>query len=390
MTEEAELDLSGSIGLDEEPKDEAMSDEEFFEALNGMENLIEDDKDKILREVEKLFKERVYVEKPNEVPDGVQVQEGAQGGIYYETEDLDAGVAEEGGEPPSAEDLISEVGLESMDDVQQVIARGIEEGTDLSSLAEAIGEEKSGRYINRVLTDVEQAVSRDMEGYESDAKMVYSWDDDFDFPEESEQKFMESVDEEAAQVAKDTLENWPLDFFGEELAPLWQTVMKETGNTNLLKDEESITDTEVSEDEMKAIKQHKEHVEETLREIHGDTITVYRGVYGDAGSKLTEAAESGKPVEWERRAVESYTTELTYAKSYAQNPGGVVVEDEIPVEDVWASSHTGFLDANENELVVQRDSVETIDPENIHTPETLDDGAWNIEQVAEQAREFRQ
>lgn len=352
------------------------------------------DKDSIAQELTNLVgKERVYVESPQDVPEGVEVQQGPQGGYFYEEEaGASDGPQEEATDEdgPSADQLVQEIGLDGMDQIQEVMARGIEEGTDLDELATTLDGELSDRYINRVLGDVEGAVSTEVDGYENPVKMAYSWDDDFEFPEEAEQKFMDSVDEETGRMAKESLETWPLDFFSEDMAPLWKTVMDETGNTNLLKEEEQVTETDVSEEEMNAIRAHKEHVEETLREIHGDTITVYRGVYGDAGSKLQEAAEAGEEVEWERRAVESYTTELTYAKSYAQNPGGVVVEEEIPVEDVWASSHTGFLDANENELVVQNDEVEAISPDNIHTPETLDDGAWNIKEVGEQVREFRQ
>jgi len=338
----------------------------------------------------KVAKNPNYVDDPAEAPDWATVQEGPQGGYYYEEAEKPTESDGEGDESPSAEDLISEIGLGSLDEVGEVISRGIAGGTDLTELSERIADEKSGRYINRVLKDVEQAASKRVDGYDNPVKMTYSWDDDFDFPDESEQKFMDSVDEETGQLAKGIMENWPLDFFSKEMAPLWKSVMEETGNTNLLKEEEQVTDTSVSEAEMNAVKAYKRHTEETLREIHGDTITVFRGVYGDAGHALIEAAESGEEVEWERRAVESYTTELTYAKSYAQNPGGVVVEQEIPVEDVWASSHTGFLDANENELVVQKESVETISPDNIHTPERLDNGAWNIEEVGGQIRRFRQ
>jgi hypothetical protein len=338
----------------------------------------------------KIVKNPNYVNDPSEAPEWATVQEGPQGGYYYEESQKPSESDDDSRESPSADDLISEIGLGSLDEVGEVISRGIVEGVDLAELGDRIADEKSGRYINRVLGDVEQAVSKQIDGYENPVKMTYSWDDDFDFPGKAQQKFMESVDEETGQLAKQAMETWPLDFFSEDMAPLWKTVMAETGNTNLLKDEEQVTETEVSDAQMDAVRAYKQHTEDTLREIHGDSITVYRGVYGDAGHSLIEAAEAGEEIEWERRAVESYTTELTYAKSYAQNPGGVVVEQEIPVEDVWASSHTGFLDANENELVVQKESVETISPDNIHTPETLDDGSWNIEEVGEQARRFRQ
>lgn len=305
-------------------------------------------------------------------------------------EAVEEGDEDEEEEGVPADEIISEVGLEDMEDVEEVITRGITEGSDLEELAGRISEEKGDRYINRVLNDVEQSITKEIEGYDSPAKMVYTWEDDPEFPTEAEEKFKEAVDDDVAEIAQNSLETWPLDFFSEDMAPLWKTVMDETGNSNLLRVEEEVTDTEVTEEEKKAIRAHKSHVEETLREVYGDTITVYRGVYGDAGGKLQEASENEEEVEWERRAVESYTTELSYAKSYAQNPNGVVVEQEVPVEDVWASSYTGFLDANENELVIQNDEVETISPENIHTPDTLDDGEWNIEEVGEQARDFLQ
>jgi hypothetical protein len=288
---------------------------------------------------------------------------------------------------PSAESIVDEVGLEDMDDVQIVLERGIKEGASLDRLGELVLEENSDRLVNRVLKDVETEVTAPVDGFDSEVKVAYNWDDDFDFPQEAESKLEDKLDDEAMDVVDSTIRNWPLDFFSEDTAPLWQTAMEDSGNDNLLVDEEEIRETDVSEAEKEAIREHKQHVEDTLRDAFGDTVTVYRGVSGEAGKQLQDAAENDEEAEWERRALESYTTELRYAKSYAQEPGGVVVEEEVPVEDVWASSQSGFLDANENELVVENDSVENIDPDNIHRPETLDDGEWNVEQVGETLRD---
>lgn len=41
------------------------------------------------RVVRVIGKERVYVDNPSEIPEGAQVQEGPEGGLYYETEQVE-------------------------------------------------------------------------------------------------------------------------------------------------------------------------------------------------------------------------------------------------------------------------------------------------------------
>lgn len=53
------------------------------------------DKDNLKKEVKsELHKERVYIEDPAQAPEWANVQEGDQGGLYYETDDEEAIVGE--------------------------------------------------------------------------------------------------------------------------------------------------------------------------------------------------------------------------------------------------------------------------------------------------------
>lgn len=52
-------------------------------------------KQDITKAIGDILKERVYVESPEEVPEGVEPQEGEQGGLYYETEDVTGEGSEE-------------------------------------------------------------------------------------------------------------------------------------------------------------------------------------------------------------------------------------------------------------------------------------------------------
>lgn len=358
---------------------------EFYQDANS-----DDTKSKILKRIESLTKERVYVENPNEAPEGVQVQEGDQGGIYYETEDLDGDSNGEDSESSSSpEEIIEEYGLDEWDEIVNTMSAGILEGADLEEMGEKINEEVGDSYMNRLLRDVLQGVDKNIEGFDSEAKLVYDWENK-EFPQEAEEKFKEAVDEETFEIVNESVGTWELEFFEERMAPLWQTVMEETGNSNLLNDEENVSDVEVSDEEKEAILKHKEFMEDILREQYGDSITLYRGFYGEAGNKLDKAGQEGEEVEMDRRALESYTTELSYAKEYVDGRGGAIIKEEFPVEDVWASSHTGFLTEEENEFLVSHDESETIDPENILTIEDMNNGALNYELVGEQIRDMLQ
>lgn len=357
-----------------------------------------EEKTAIINSVDQLIKERIYVDDPAEIPEGVTPQEGEQGGIYYDTDELGEGDGDDPqASPPTPDELIEAHGLDGLDEVKNTIAAGILEGTDLGELAERVAEEKSDRYIIRALKDVEKSVSKPIEGYENPAKAVYFWDDESEFPQEAENKFRESVDDEIGENADKIFSGWWKDMFSDDVAPLWQAVMNETGNENILDGSEthnndtsagesSVAEVDVSESELQAVHEYKAHTEEVMREMYGDTVTVYRGLHDDAGRKLREAKENGESIEMERRPLESYSTELRQTKEYAKKPGGVVIKDEVPVEDVWASSDSGFLVDTENELAVAHDEVREIDPDNILTPEDLDDGATNIELAGEMAR----
>lgn len=90
-------------------------------------------------EFEELFeKERRYISDPSEAPEGVEVQEGEQGGLYYETT---GGGSESGGEPSGGEGL-DEVTIDDVDPItieslaENVAYDALEYGYDPDAAAE--------------------------------------------------------------------------------------------------------------------------------------------------------------------------------------------------------------------------------------------------------------
>lgn len=91
---------------------------------------------------------------------------------------------------------------------------------------------------------------------------------------------------------------------------------------------------------------------EALRAVHGDELTVYRGVASTYGNQLADAIKSEGSIELGQNAITSWTTDKNMAIQFAVNgPGnvrgaqsnlgrGVVIAQKVKVEDVWLSDLT--------------------------------------------------
>lgn len=118
----------------------------------------------LVHAVEKVHKERVYVEDESEIPEGVEPQEGRQGGIYYETEQL--GDEEDSTEPwtdASFEDLGSvlrdTIGEENVSQLVEELPEDADPKSTIEQLTNMMSEseEFSDEDINNLYRDLGEA-----------------------------------------------------------------------------------------------------------------------------------------------------------------------------------------------------------------------------------------
>lgn len=151
---------------------------------------------------------------------------------------------------------------------------------------------------------------------------------------------------------------------------IWATAADETGNENFPVDS-NLSDPNADHFQEDVIRESKQFTEETLREMFGDSVPVARGVEGDFAEQLKEAKENGEQIEIEPRTLESWSTFPDHAEQFAtrETGEGVLITQEIPVEEIWMSSHTTpGLAEEENEIVAGRGGSYTVRPEDIHDP----------------------
>jgi len=168
----------------------------------------------------------------------------------------------------------------------------------------------------------------------------------------------------------------------DNTAELWGAAIDTTGNDNIPDDATTPPNTvgdplpgAEGGDPVTAIGDSVSVTREVLRETFGETVPVARGVSGEFAEEIQEAAESGEDVEINHRALESWSTFPAHAEQFAEegDEDGVIIRTEIPVDEVWGSSHTTpGLAEEENELIVGKDGPESYSPENIYIPEDED------------------
>jgi PBSX family phage portal protein len=167
----------------------------------------------------------------------------------------------------------------------------------------------------------------------------------------------------------------------DNTAELWGAAIDTTGNDNIPDDATADPDTvgdplpaAEGDDPVTAIGDSVAVTREILRETFGETVPVARGVSGEFAEQIQEAAENGEDIDIEHRTLESWSTFPAHAEQFADEgeEDGVIIQTEIPVDEVWGSSHTTpGLAEEENELIVGKDGSETYSPDDIYTS---DDG----------------
>ena len=123
-----------------------ISDDDMVEALLFLDN--EFDFFELALDESEVSKSRVYVSDPSEVPEGYDAQQGAGGGIYYETGGGDPGVADPDPESwdEATDGMSSDEEHELMQDVRRVVEE--QEGQNIDDLLYAEGMHSIEELVN--------------------------------------------------------------------------------------------------------------------------------------------------------------------------------------------------------------------------------------------------
>jgi len=180
----------------------------------------------------------------------------------------------------------------------------------------------------------------------------------------------------------------------DDTAELWGAAIDRYENDNVpdnaTADPETVgdplpVDEDMDADPVTAIGDSIQTSREVLSEVFGDSVPVARGVSGEFAEQIKAAKESGESVELDHRVLESWSTFPDHSEQFA-NEGdepGVIITTEVPIEDVYGSSHTTpGLGEEENELIVGSDGPIEYSPDQIQ----IADGSGMIDSYDEVAR----
>ncbi|MFP4218944.1 MAG: KTSC domain-containing protein, partial [Salinarchaeum sp.] len=323
------------------------------------------------------------------------VHEGPRGGLYC---------SPDGGDNTPGPDTIQEEAPEQWDgsdesreQVQDAVESAVAEGAGVSEALEAAREhidnlDASGERVVAETAYIHQTESVEVGGQTVESGPVVSDAYSTNISEIREAAESELDTESYEHPRLDDTHASQQDFNGwreerdgsllnSDTAELWGAAIDTTGNDNVPDDAAADPDTvgdplpaAEGDEPVTAIGDSISVTRETLRETFGDTVPVARGVSGEFAEEIREAAENGEDIDIEHRALESWSTFPAHAERFAQegDDGGIIIRTEIPVDEVWGSSHTTpGLAEEENELIVGKDGPESYSPENIYTP---DDG----------------
>lgn len=323
------------------------------------------------------------IDSPDEC-DG-NVIEGPQGGMYCVPSDSGDGGDDTEPDSEIVEDLPDEYSgdYQERKEIKNSAAELVENGASYTEAVSTIEESVSGlderamkeirqqAYINR---SNEMEIAGDSVPVSPIIRTSYSQDDS-PIREASKEELETRLPEGEGGV--DRLQSMGNDWREAQInllntgtASIWATISENTGNDNF-PDEAPISSPTADSFEQEIIEEQKQYTEDTLREMFGDTVPLSRGIDGEFAQQIQEAAESGEEIELEARAVESWTTFPDHAEQFAtmETGDGVIITQEVPVEEIWASSHTTpGLAEEENEFLVGKEDSFSIDPENVHQP----------------------
>jgi len=351
----------------------------------------------------------VSISDRSEAPEGASVIEGPSGGLYY---------VPGGGEDSEqtgdvldavANDLPDEYdgSKEQLSQVSGVVKEAAQDGASYTDLvttvegsvdgldAEASREVRQQAYINRT-QELEiggetvpaspiarEALARD------NTELKQAALDQLDDSYIQEQSF--GPDQHGSQAEFNAWrEERDGSLLNDSTAELWGAAVDTLGNDNVPGNATAEPDTvgdplpaAVGDDPVTAIGDSVRVTRDTLRDMFGESVPVARGVSGEFAEEIRQARENGEEIELDHRALESWSTFPDHAEEFATegDDDGVLITEEIPVDEVWGSSFTTpGLEESENELIVGNDGPKTYSPDQIHDPD--DEGIAGVYDVA--------
>jgi len=185
------------------------------------------------------------------------------------------------------------------------------------------------------------------------------------------------------ELVKEGISAWSDDPHGPEMASMWNYVMNHTGNGNIPEGVQG----EPDEDQVQALTGLHSIHQDTLQEVYGDTVPVFRPVTGSAATELTNAkdADDDEPIEFNHRPAESWSSDIEQIANRTdfEDEEVAVVRRDVPTSDVLASSLLGSpgFDADDNQFMVMSESRTEYEKDDVLTGDDLQDPNTVMEQV---------
>lgn len=382
----------------------------------------------ILTNLESVLKARRYVDHPTDVPEGYEVQEGPQGGIYYETDES----AEEAGAGSYGRDELTEMveatnyivtdGLEpddisdsrkgpfiiDMGDGPEIVQGGgvmqlemddddeprdyvyFDDASDMTPLEEidVLAEIKPkrdeyGRLIDPQTIEVEKPESNpDFRTDAFDKDRYGDWHEDRDAADSAHGLLLGDIGtaygEEVREEVEQIFDEWQMKGYNAR-APLWEAAMA-------MRDDEVVPEHlttyrnnagigETDEDVLAAICDIMRVSQETVREEFGDSFTVTRAIREETYRQYVKENDDGS-IEIKPQALESWSHDSEGAVNWARHnetkefgwDGYVMVEKEFSAEDVGFFGPLALGSVNESykEITINpKEETYTIPAENV-------------------------
>lgn len=225
-------------------------------------------------------------------------------------------------------------------------------------------------------------------------------DEAFDFAErqlddrqwdwEDQADAMEGTPDGDAMGAEQVIDGWKEDgYTSSDARALWATASAVLGEDSDADIPEFVDQTEVNVADAapEVIRNLMAFSQEVVRRDlsdDGETVTVHRGIRGDLGQELIDAKDAGESVEIDPHLLESHSVEPLAAKRWADSrDGGVIIEREVPVEDVgfYGPAVFGSDLVHQQEVTLMGQDAYEVDPDQIdieRRPEPDDEDEGDI------------
>lgn len=281
-----------------------------------------------------------------------------------------------------------------LNNVDETVAETIEDTGEVESIVETIEDNISGDSRERFYHGVvENLGSRDTRFGEASLLSTASRG----VTSEASNEFESELGDDERSQYFEARSEWQREVYAEETAPLFQLAAEATGNGQVPTDDPdvfNVLEDGAGDTESSLYERIAEHSRDTVRDVYGDSVVAYRGLSPEGKPSATgsssisddiaNAADAGEDMELEHRTLESWTVDPSHARKFSgvddeDQRDGVIVKQEIPTDRVMASSMSGVLNAAEDELAVAHDESETIEPEQVLTPDEIRDGKPMVE-----------